>query len=73
MSEDNIYLIIIVVVVASLVVAALISNFIAWYGEFKKELSVINTEIQRNTGRERARWERRKRRLLLSILPFVKY
>lgn len=42
---------------------------------FRQELKYINTEIERNQDhpREQARWKRRKKRLLLSLIPFVKY
>ena len=44
-----------------------------WFQAFRKELRYINSEISRTTGRERAHWERRKKRLLLSLIPFVGY
>lgn len=46
-----------------------------WIDWFRQELKYINTEIERNVDhpREQARWKRRKRRLLLSLIPFVKY
>ena len=42
---------------------------------FRQELKYINIEIERNSHnpREQARWKRRKKRLLLSLLPFYKY
>ena len=42
---------------------------------FQQELRYINIEIERNVDhpREQARWIRRKKRLLLSLIPFVKY
>ena len=44
-----------------------------WYVDFKHELRRVNMEIRRTNGRERQYWRRRKRRLYLSIIPFVKY
>lgn len=44
-----------------------------WIRWFRQELKYINSEIGRNEGREKERWKRRKKRLLLSIIPFVKY
>ena len=70
---DDIYVWMIVIILVALVGIAIVSRFVAWYGEFEKELSVINAEIARNTGKERKRWKKRKRRLLLSILPFRRY
>lgn len=40
---------------------------------FVQELKYLNREIARSTGHERQYWLRRKRRLLLSLIPFVKY
>ncbi|MBE6750538.1 MAG: hypothetical protein E7560_05185 [Ruminococcaceae bacterium] len=40
---------------------------------FARELKYLNTEIKRTSGNERKYWKRRKRRLWLSLLPFVKY
>lgn len=40
---------------------------------FFRELKYLKFEIQRTKGKERERWKRRKRRLILSLLPFVKY
>lgn len=46
--------------------------YLAW---FKQELKYINTEIERNQDhpREQARWKRRKKRLLMSLIPGVRY
>lgn len=46
-----------------------------WIDWFRQELKYINTEIERNSHnpREQARWKRRKRRLLMSLLPGFKY
>lgn len=39
--------------------------------EFSQKLQEINMEIARTQGRERQLWKRKKRRLWLSLLPFV--
>lgn len=39
---------------------------------FSRELQRINVEIQRSHGLEREHWIREKRRLWLSLLPFVR-
>ena len=42
--------------------------------DFTRELKYINREIERaDDGGERRYWTRRKRRLWLSIIPFIKY
>ena len=40
---------------------------------FPQELKRVNNEIKRSTERSRSYWLRRRRRLWLSLLPFVKY
>ena len=40
---------------------------------FKAELRYLNREIRRTVGDERRYWIRRRRRLWLSLIPFVKY
>ena len=40
---------------------------------FHEELKFINMEIQRTEGREHAHWVKKRRRLWLSLLPFVRY
>lgn len=64
----------ILVIVLMLAVVALLCAT-PWIDWFRQELKYINTEIQRNSHnpREQARWKRRKRRLLMSLLPFHKY
>ena len=48
---------------------ALILHFI----EFYDELRYLRNEINRTDGAERKYWMRKKRRLWLSLIPFVKY
>ena len=42
---------------------------------FRQELKYINIEIERNKDnpREQARWIRRKKRLVRSLIPGIKY
>ena len=40
---------------------------------FIQELRYLNTEIARTTGKQREHWLRRRRRLWLSLIPFVRY
>lgn len=41
--------------------------------DFSQELKYINTEIRRTSGSERRYWLYKRRRLWLSLIPFVKY
>ena len=65
----GVLLIALMFVVIALAVA---SPYISW---FRQELKYINIEIERNkeNQREQARWKRRKKRLLLSLIPGFKY
>ena len=46
-----------------------------WIEWFRQELKFLNIEIERhqNNPREQARWKRRKKRLLMSLIPGFKY
>ena len=64
---------ILLIIVLLGVVALLFSlPYIDW---FRQELKYINIEIERNVTnkREQERWKRRKKRLLMSLLPGIKY
>lgn len=41
--------------------------------DFSRELKYLNSEINRTEGGERKGWIRQRRRLWLSLIPFVKY
>ena len=41
--------------------------------DFMSELRYLNNEIGRTDGEERKHWIRQRRRLWLSLIPFVKY
>lgn len=47
--------------------------FLKWWKNFREELEDIRYEISISKGREHEWWIRRRRRLWLSVLPFVKY
>ena len=47
--------------------------FLKWWKNFREELEDIKYEINTSKGKEREWWIRRRRRLWLSILPFVRY
>ena len=51
----------------------LLGAIILFLVEFFRELRYLNKEIQCTYGSERAYWIRQRRRLWLSLLPFVKY
>lgn len=52
---------------------ALIVKLSMWLNDFSSELKYLNSEIGRTDGSEQRYWKRQKRRLWLSIIPFVRY
>jgi hypothetical protein len=47
--------------------------FALWLKDFQSELRYLTKELRRTEGEERKYWLRKRRKLWLSILPFVKY
>ena len=70
--SERILGILLIILMLTVVVLAVMSPYLQW---FRQELKYINTEIERNASnkREQNRWKRRKRRLLMSLIPFVPY
>lgn len=60
-------------VLAALILPSLIGMLILYLRAFLQELRYLNTEIARAVGNERHFWQRKRRRLWLSLLPFVRY
>ena len=58
---------------ALLVLPILIAMLASYISAFSKELRYVNSEIARTEGEERRYWLHRKRRLWLSLIPFVRY
>lgn len=56
-----------------LLLAIIATMFVPWLFWFRRELRYLNMEIHRNYGPERTHWEKRKKRLWLSLLPFFHY
>ena len=50
-----------------------ITSFARRLLDFETELRYLKREIERAIGREKKYWIRRRRKLWLSLLPFVKY
>ena len=55
------------------VLALLAVVFAKFINGFSRELRYVNSEIRRTDGSERRYWIKKRRRLWLSIIPFVKY
>jgi len=60
-------------IVAAFFLILLLIGQIAFFNDFSKELRYLNNEIRRTSGAERRYWIRKRRRLWLSLIPFVKY
>ena len=59
-----------IVVIFSVLLLVGLASFI---NDFSQELKYLNNEIGRTTGAERRHYIRQRRRLWLSLIPFVKY
>ena len=63
--------------VVGIIVALIGMYWIAWlilgFDKFRWELKRLNIEIGRTTGEEQKRWRALRRKLWLSLIPFVKY
>ncbi len=60
-------------VIALFFLILLVVGGVSFCNRFLREMKFINNEILRTRGVERQHWMRRKRRLWLSLLPFIKY
>ena len=60
-------------VVAVLFLIGMVVVLGVYINDFTRELKFLNNEIARTTGAERRHWIRLRRRLWLSLIPFVKY
>ena len=69
--DTGIYIIAAVMIALLLILA--IVRFAMWLQSFLMELRYVNKEIARTTGAEQQHWIKRKKRLLLSLIPFVRY
>lgn len=70
-TDTGLYLLIgIIIVIFSVLLLIWLASFI---NEFLQELKYLNSEIGRTTGAERRHYIRKRRRLWLSLIPFVKY
>lgn len=73
MHNTDIVLYLIGGILAVVILLGLLIGLGLFINDFSLELKYINSEIQQATGDERKYWIHRKRRLWLSLLPFVKY
>lgn len=68
-SKTGVY-IAVAAVLALLLLACVLARFIT---DFSQELRLLNIEIERTEGEEREHYIRERRRLWLSLFPFIRY
>ena len=69
---DSVYIAIAIIIGVLLLVLAVarLAIFLQW---FRRELRYVEKEIARTTGDEKKHWQKRKKRLWRSLIPFVRY
>ena len=72
-SDTQLAVIILATLFGLAILFALIVALAKFCNKFSSQLWLVNMEIGRTVGAERKRWIRKRRRLWLSLLPFVKY
>jgi len=60
-------------IVAVFILILLLFGLVSFINDFSQELRYLNNEIRRTDGAERRHWIRQRRRLWLSLIPFVRY
>lgn len=65
--------IILVCLFAAPMILILLVMLVLYITDFARELRYLNDEIARTEGVDREYWVHRKRRLWLSLIPFVRY
>ena len=71
--NDQTFLVFLVIGIGALTVVVFVSLAV-WLPKFQRELKKVNRYIQNSRSeRERQHYIKRRRRLWLSLLPFVKY
>lgn len=59
-----------IIVLALFVLVCVLARLVT---DFSRELRILNIEINRTEGAEREHYIRQRRRLWLSLLPFIRY
>ena len=62
-----------IIFVAAIILIGLLGGLCLFINDFSVELRYLNMEIGRTEGAERRYWICKRRRLWLSLIPFVKY
>ena len=72
-NNSDTLIVLVIVIIAIMAISAMMVGVVSSMNSFSRELRYLNREIKRSYGRERKVRLRRRRRLWLSLLPFVKY
>lgn len=72
-NQTNTTLTYFICIFAVIFLITVLGALIVFFVEFFRELRYLNKEIQCTAGAERKYWIRQRRRLWLSLLPFIKY
>lgn len=73
MNDNDTILYLLVGVVAVGFLILLLFGLVQFINDFTRELKYVNNEIGRTYGREKRYWLARRKRLWLSLIPFIKY
>ncbi len=73
LNNPNLELYLLIGISAVFILALGIYGLCSFINSFSSELKYLNNEIRRTRGAERRHWIRERRRLWLSIIPFIKY
>lgn len=60
-------------VIATIFLILALIRLVDFSKEFSATLYYLNMEIKRTNGMDRSHWIRQRRRLWLSLIPFIKY
>ena len=71
MNDGNIVIIALVGLLVLVFALPFLLRFAQFLNDFTQELKYLNVEIRRTSGKERKYWIRRRRKLWLSLIPFL--
>ena len=66
------FLIAVFIIITAVLLILLIVRIALGFNNFKRNIKYVNMEIRRTRGSERKAWQKEKRRLWLSLIPFHK-
>lgn len=72
-NQTDLFFNVLIFIFAIIFVLTILGALLLFFVDFSRELRYLNKEIQCTAGEERKHWIRQRRRLWLSLLPFIKY